>query len=226
MKARPILFSASMVRALLDGRKTQTRRTVKPQPDGPLVGRLERPIRSMQHDPVLRAWFGAGEKDRSSVEVTCPYGKPGDLLWVRETWAPSVEPENHRFARVGYTFRADWSAEDDVHQRDFRWKPSLYMPRWASRLTLEITGVRVERLQNISEADARAEGCPVTWDGKPYDPPPPEVDSWQGYGRYSYCLLWNRLNGPGAWYANPWVWVLEFAVHLCNVDELLKREVS
>lgn len=208
--ARPILMSSPMILALLGGRKTQTRRIIKPaQPRGDGLWPAGR-------DPV----------------VDCPYGKPGDLLWVRETW--QLHSRASDLSKVVY--RASETASHtefcryvptdligNTQPKPFQegWRSSIHMPRWASRLTLELTVVRVQRLQEISEEDARAEGCPVTWDGKHYEPPSPDVDSWQGYGRASYCLLWNQINGIGAWDVNPWVWALSFQVLQQNVDAML-----
>lgn len=191
MKERPILFQAAMVRAILDGRKTQTRRLVKPQPrhvhDGVPYGAA---------DP-----FGMG---KGGTPIPCPYGQPGDQLWVREShWWFKDEPDHE----TGYypptltvedvQFRADGDDGRKV------WRPSIHMPRWASRITLEVTGVRVERLQDISEPDAQAEGCDacpfVDWqlkDGGPY--------------RNGYARLWESINGVGSWASNPWVWVVDF----------------
>lgn len=183
MKERPILFQGEMVRAILDGRKTQTRRVLKVQPyaDG---------CAAVNQD--YHAMISAGP------DYGCrnPYGAPGDRLWVKETFAklkcnqeePCLDCQNCRDGRV---FRAD------DHHRAMKWKPSIFMPRWASRITLEITGVRVERLQDITETDARAEGV------EPYAPDD---------GRYvlGYRELWEAINGPGSWAKNPWVWVIEF----------------
>ena len=194
MRERPILFSGPMVRAILAGSKMQTRRIVKPQPAG--------------------AWAAPGK-------TSCPYGQPGDRLWVRESThrRPMLnlltgEPLADKYDGGAYT--ADGADVLTPEGFDLAWWysrkscPSIHMPRFACRLVLEVTGVRVERLNEISEADARAEGCPFTWDGKQYEPPPPEVDSWQGYGRASFSLLWSQINGPDSWQANPWVWVVEF----------------
>lgn len=217
MKARPILFSAPMVRALLDGRKTQTRRAVKV-------------------NSALAADFMA---DKNASDA-CPYGQPGDLLWVRETFArvSDVDGSNPRFA-----YRADGHTP-------FGWKPSIHMPRAASRLTLEITDVRVERLHDISEADAKAEGCFFTDYGRDCfhrGGPPQDVSDckapqnthnqrpgWMwgrteshnqclGSARFAFANLWSSINGQASWDANPWVWVIEFKVHHCNVDQLLRE---
>lgn len=208
MSDKPILFSAPMVRALLEGRKTQTRRIIKPRKHASIFNGDWSD--SYVLDPGNEDW----RKQDISIEA-------GDRLWVRETWAPLTalthnDPGTQAIADGGF-YRAD---DGTVDGEISKWKPSIFMPRHASRLTLTVTEVRVERLQDISEEDARAEGCPVTWDGKPYDPPSPEVDSWQGYGRYSYCLLWSKINGPGSWDANPWVAAYTFTVHRGNIDQI------
>jgi hypothetical protein len=227
MKERPILFSAPMVRALLDGSKTQTRRIIKKQPKGKL----------MQFVHLLRrgwhAWYDGED------QVNCPYGQPGDRLWVRETWRIGAWNEDEEQIAVDYMAdgyaRKEWldvplderdlfsrlwkqSTDDAIKagiKRDFfdeyhwepgqspcRIRPSIFMPRWASRITLEVVDVRVERLQDISEADAWAEGC------LGYDD---DVTGGQsGYGEYAQ--LWESINGKGSWDANPWVWVIEFKV--------------
>ena len=179
MKERPILFSGPMVQAIREGRKTQTRRVVKPQPD--FVNKLGVPFYPDGKGPVDYR--------------LCPYGQTGDRLWVRETFA-QIGVEGRGQATV---FRAsgEFDAEKwDMPQREWKgWKPSIFMPRWASRTTLEITGVHVQRLNEISEDDAREEG----W--HPADGQGP--CEW-------YEDLWNSINGPGSWGANPWVWVIEF----------------
>ena len=212
-KEHPILFSGAMVRAILDGRKTQTRRVVKPQPDEVFE----------RSGDVLLAW---GEEARS-VSVQCPYGAPGDLLWVREThayiWPAPVDngmvyddehPEGRPIRRdeceveyradTGNAYPGDWPPEDARGNSEApKWSPSIFMPRWASRLTLRVTDVRVERLQSISEADAEAEGAePILV--------PPDGGSCpfcEGFRR-----LWDSINakrGHG-WDTNPWVWVVSF----------------
>lgn len=217
MKERPILFSAPMVRAILDGRKTQTRRIAP-------VSKLD--IR--QHDGEMVTWSVAFSKPVKGVLSShsggklstdqacrivasqfCPYGQPGDRLWVRETWARDSE-DGALFYRadVGRSGDADdWERNRLDGAPNYRWRPSIHMPRAASRITLEITGVRVERLQDISEADARAEGSP---------PSHPSIDAIsQEFGfcdfpRSWYAQLWDQINGAGSWNANPWVWVVEF----------------
>ncbi|WP_409050492.1 hypothetical protein [Variovorax sp. 3319] len=215
---RPILFSAHMVRALLDGSKTQTRRVVKPQP-------VEHPAFAggafIQHKRLGEIGIGA------LVPEVMPYGGIGDRLWVRESWqGPLVDgdtfersggsmlafqkPEYCRYAADGGP-RPEYLDADDRPRQG--WKPGIHMFRWASRITLEITGVRVERLQDISEADAKAEGCDcLTWDGEPgpadlFDWPLKTVNRPWANG---YALLWESINGDGTWAANPWVWVIEF----------------
>ena len=178
VKERPILFSGPMVRAILGGRKTQTRRIVKLKcHDGFEVG----PNYEGEHWPV-----------RGGDRMPCPYGKPGDRLWVRETWLCATgEP--------GPTL-CHYQADGDRPEFNGLWKPSIHMFRWASRITLEITGVRVERLQDITEADAMAEGveCCSGWIGHAGEP------------RRIFCDLWKSINGAESWAANPWVWVVEF----------------
>lgn len=197
MKERPILFSAPMVRAILAGNKTQTRRVVKHQPssqgfDGP---------------PVFNSAFGdygyPGQRG-----VRCPYGMPGDRLWVREAWRAFSDGGLYEEPGTEVDYRAtpaSWAAASNAP-----WKPSIHMPRWASRITLEITGILVERLQEISEADAIAEGIERI-NGAPHW-------AWKDYSGngqdlspvFSYQSLWESINGPGSWEANPWVWVVEF----------------
>jgi hypothetical protein len=214
MKERPILFSAPMVRALLDGSKTQTRRTVKLPHQNPLG----------VWEPF--AWGGPNggrTKDGATVPeqmtiahsrtgeiVGCPYGQPGDRLWVRETWHPSAIGSHPNWSSRYVLYAADneglgpmdgcclgkelsppveWTGTQKMG-----WHPSIHMHRWASRITLEITGVRVERLQDISEADVIEEGCPR------------EIL----YGTGWYRQLWESINGLASWDANPWVWAVEF----------------
>ena len=189
-KERPILFSAPMVRALLDGSKTQTRRIFKLPPGCSWYDGLGGEKDGWLQDDTGPAWWHVSEQ-------RCPYGQPGDRLWVREAWAPrAIDPE---------CTTAAYRATDD--ECNGPWKPSIHMPRWASRIDLEITGARVERLQDISEADARAEGAPGYEEG--VDEPPPS-DDYQWSYRASFQRLWERINGAESWAANPWVWVVEF----------------
>lgn len=198
MKERPILFSSAMVRALLDGRKTQTRRVLK-VPNHPAVA-----------DWVLDSEFRATARAHSEEvarqyvttfpygRVRCKYGKPGDRLWVRET----------RWRSGGY------AATDKARYENCGKVAAIHMPRWASRITLEVTGVRVERLQAISEADAKAEGV------EPYRCP--QADALMnavGGGMKpipytsGFANLWNEVNGKTyPWSSNCWVWVVEFKV--------------
>lgn len=211
MSERPILFSAEMVRAILDGRKTQTRRKMKvqPHPDSIVTVEHYHPTvidrhGDMQPGPEI---FGALWNDRE-CGLRCPYGAPGDLLWVREGFAvqPELWADNRGPQPIHYTadLVVGFAGEPDTRQiEDYRSKPSIHMPRWASRITLRITDVRVERLQDISEDDARAEGVLRTdWeydDGECCDT-----------NQEAFSHLWNRINGAGAWEANSWVWVISF----------------
>lgn len=199
MKERPILFSGPMIRALLAGTKTQTRRAVKPR-QCPDIG------------CELAAGEIAGEIGKTLYRLS-PYGAPGDRLWVRETWARDSE-DGALFYRadVGTGNEADdWQHNIDVGASGYRWRPSIHMPRAASRITLEITGVRVERLLDISQKDCIAEGIESVDAGvwRDYGFPEPCVDGF-ATPRKSYLSLWEQINGPGSWYANPWVWVVEF----------------
>ena len=192
MKERPILFNAPMVRAILDGRKTVTRRVVKPQP----AGEIRRGEPDFNHWIDTKYWERQNQKENRGIGTrgfACPYGQPGgDRLYVRETFGHFERNEN--FAPGCEVFyRAD--GESLAVEP---WRPSIHMPRWASRITLEVTGVRVEKLQEISRGDAMAEGCPFPNMAKGDDP------------RHWYTALWEQINGHGSWEANPWVWVIEF----------------
>lgn len=223
-KSRPILFSGLMVRAILDGCKTQTRRAVKPQPpehiDELHGGQLSKraPYDIEDEEQLVCGW---GFQDDLGGFYKFPYGSIGSRLWVRETFAihrdemcdPKTEDDElifyradegcfHRMPSPYPPMEADYNPlkeiASDLHPN---WRPSIFMPRWASRITLEITGVRVERLQGISEADAKAEGCC-------------ERTYREGRGHESAKLafrqLWQSINGPDSWASNPWVWVIEF----------------
>jgi len=182
MKERPILFSGPMVRAILEGRKTQTRRVVKPQP-------------------------GCDPRDDEHLDMgRCPYGQPGDRLWVREAW--HTDERDLEYARAKHEDAMSdspiyYRADPENDNAGCTWRPSIHMPRWASRITLEITRVRVERLQEISEKDAIAEGAdPYLHPVHPGREGLRHVDGFRS--------LWESINGPGSWDANPWVWVIEF----------------
>lgn len=224
MTEHPILFSGAMVRALLAGTKTQTRRVVKKN----AAGRAARGGRNWHLD------------DPDAVKA-CPYGTLGDRLWVRETWniaRPTLMDGAHveETETMGGTIPiklpkggwAVWYAADEIDPGAplvDRYRPSIHMPRWASRITLEVTDVRVQRVQDLSEGDAKAEGMGVItkdggrlWkygipdrDGYPGD----DDDGWHWHEweadpRKAYAKLWNTINGPVAWDLNPWVWAVSF----------------
>jgi hypothetical protein len=218
MKTRPILFSAPMVRALLNGSKTQTRRVIKPQPevcppDYPKKGHW---WPSKAHQTMLHVEDEMQKWDNLAAHA-CPYGQVGDQLWVRETFMSlantGVEGRDKEGNRINYAYAAESSpgSYSDECRKEYglKWKPSIHMPRAASRITLEITGIRVERLNDCSEQDAIAEGISkyekgwLNYDGI-YPVPLSPIDSYQ--------TLWESINGAGSWAANPWVWVVEFKV--------------
>ena len=242
MKARPILFSGPMVRALLEGRKTQTRRDIKaPTTQGDFV--------VSWNDGIPEYNFGPDdykEKDGSPQWRHCPYGQPGDLLYVREGFEQvhPLQVAEGRYSQEGQagipgppgiTYRVIYRADGEypgIHHNGGKgwpyrelctekcshgegeqgyvgWGPSMFMPRWASRLTLQVKSVRVERLNDIGQGDACAEGAPA----------PHEPIGW-------YSELWESINGKGSWAANPWVWVVEFEVHKFNVDDVIGQIAS
>lgn len=209
MTERPILFSGPMVRAILDGRKTQTRRVIKPQPPSIAPSKIE-----CDHIGCGEGGgFGFFDDDRDYV---CPYGQPGDRLWVREKWGlwhpiekcclPTFEYEDYdketHQAKLDPTYSLRYASDGAECER---WRPSIHMPRWASRITLEITGIRVERVQEISEADAMAEGVdrePGTYSAE-----------FKLHGYVSaFATLWDLINAKRGYGidSNPWVWVVEF----------------
>jgi hypothetical protein len=199
MADRPILFSAPMVRALLAGTKTQTRRVVKPQPENDPA--KHHPIEPYNNGRGGWNWVLAATGHGLGDPFPCPYGQPGDRLWVREAWARTV---------VGLGTEMVVYREGD-NRTDYGgpWKPSIHMPRAASRITLEVTGVRVERLQEISEADAQAEGIPYSERFRGFCIG--EAEHFNSHDpRESYRSLWQAINGPDSWAVNPWVWVVEF----------------
>ena len=236
MKERPILFSSAMVKAIIEGRKTMTRRVVNPQPStivwirgNPVdTGAWDWRCRNRCHKClsttlaiVLREVLAYGQQ---------LYGQPGDRLWVRETWATSVfcddrKPSQMEKPGMGYGWPVWYSADGAINLRGAKelmggpgftnkgkTRPSIFMPRWASRITLEITGVRVERLQAITDRDADAEGTTCHYH---CTEPTHEVD---GIHRcqpiHDYELVWNKINAKRGFNfaSNPWVWVVSFRV--------------
>lgn len=228
MKERPILFSGSMVRAIQSGQKAQTRRVVNPvgNDEGFVIidyGNGGWPYRSDDGDSTTHTVKRGGKLYHDETPHACPYGQTGDRLWVRETWGlHSYGDETNWLSASGAAITKDTLALWDLAYRadfgpmqdDCHWRPSIHMPRWASRILLEVTGVRVERLQDISEADAKAEGadCLIT-ENCTADQREllamPLMDDATPY-RNGYALLWESINGDGSWDANPWVWVIEF----------------
>lgn len=191
MKGRPILFSGPMVRAIIEGRKTVTRRIAKPvkHPD---LGNIYTPgALVLENEP------------QHVIERACPYGQPGDRLWVRETFAVYGD---EKMAAIHY--RAD--RPHDVGRKGMGYKPSIHMPRWASRILLEITAVRVERLQSISDEQARAEGISPLSTGRFHCGLDEEGQITSKSPVTAFAWLWNSINGEGGWAENPWVWVVEF----------------
>ncbi|EKN5141674.1 TPA: hypothetical protein ACHW2M_004555 [Yersinia enterocolitica] len=187
MNEKPILFNSEMVNAILSGRKTQTRRIMGNQP----AGQDLETVHVRHNDDFNFQWYGnLGE----SSYFPCPLGKPGDQLWVREAFAAGLCTEST------LAYRATHKTEDleEGWGETIKWTPSIHMPRWASRINLLITGVRVERLQDISDADASAEGC--------------KISSMQSGECLSdmFARLWKSIYGDESWQANPWVWVIEF----------------
>jgi hypothetical protein len=230
MTDRPMQFSPPMVRALMEGRKTQTRRIAKPEGAGRWW--------QEQLPSGRNGWFCDVRHAYGSQSMLKNLYTPGDRLWVKETWRISPDacegwhPESvptkgwidyraggaeevsapsfsHVLDAFGRKVDVDWDCLPDT------WRPSLFMPRWASRLTLLVTDVRVERLQEISEEDAKAEG--LEWVSPTYGIGG-LAESWNSDPRESYRTLWNSLHGPDAWDANPWVVAVTFAAQRGNID--------
>lgn len=204
----PILFNAAMVRAILAGTKTQTRRVVKPQPELREIAQVGHMLGFKKHK-ADGFWLWPNARERIVAER--PYGQPGDRLWVRETFAhiyrDNTRPDVRRDDDVAY--KADHPGLDEYAFGS--WKPSIHMPRWASRITLEITRVRLQRLNDIGEADAEAEGVERK-DGARWRNYISDDDAFTHLkeARASFCSLWVSINGPGSWDANPWIWAIEF----------------
>ncbi|MBF8780960.1 hypothetical protein IV505_14685 [Pseudomonas fulva] len=241
VKERPILFSGPMVRAILEGRKTVTRRAIAAQPPEGYKWRGW-VIDSTNSKDIGKASWGEGDGpvQRNAVYARCPYGQPGDRLWVRETWGvishdfdqlgnaidwepdrPAKAIREMRFGRGYYSghvvYAADgpceWAGDEDGGgDPRSAWKPSIHMPRAACRILLEITDVRVERLQDISEQQALAEGVRLYTDhaesGDWYHVE--GIETYSADPRKSFELLWTGINDAESWPSNPWVWVVEF----------------
>lgn len=217
MKERGIIFNGDMVRAILSGQKTQTRRIVKPQPDEDGLAKLT----------------GGPWVDTSERKYRCPFGQPGDRLWVRETCqAKELESgldvvcypadETETPIKAHPLDSGNWIDLYRYRSGEGKLVPSIHMPRWASRITLEITDVRVERLNDISPEDAVGEGLEVQnftgFGDEPYTPHFSEPDvyydplkkSWTEYPPEAFQGLWQSIYGEESWVSNPWCWVIEF----------------
>jgi hypothetical protein len=213
MKERPILMSSPMVLATLEGRKSQTRRIVKPQPEVSEAGNLCGPWLSRHLDGLLLPKV-------EDIVVHCPYGQPGDRLYVKETFSGARAYETHGFPLKEWGNKIWYWADGNPERGDWtKPRPSIHMPRGLSRILLEVTSARVDRLNDISEADAIAEGVESWRDG--WDARTAaemflggswarEATSGGTAAQRLYALLWRAINGPGSWEANPWVWVVEF----------------
>ena len=205
-KEHPILFGGEMVRAILEGLKTQTRRVIKPQP---------KHIQMLSDGKIETSHDGGFDNDVQYIK--CPYGKPGDRLWVRETWAVGKDFNNLKPSKlwkgdIESRLAVCYEADNDCIWNEYdhgKIRPSIFMPRWARRNTLEITGIRVERVQDISYVDSTKEGLIIPaalkhrsefYPGGPYRAP--------------FKTLWDSINAKRGygWKENPWVWVVEFKV--------------
>lgn len=230
MKERGMIFNAEMVRAILDGRKTQTRRIMKVQPSegfSPMNMALETDYEAHWYTPGIVDKDGYLQPAKHDVfgvasdeeGYTCPFGAVGDRIWVRETFA-TLEPGSYEPVKPqqGYCQELRYAATDRLAKsgsdiRGYKWIPSLHMPRWASRITLEITGVRVDRLQNISDEDAEAEGIDMEalFDAQDcYDCIADHNMTGRPTVTGAFKHLWESIYGEEGWQANPWVWVITF----------------
>lgn len=187
--SRPILFSTEMVQAILDGRKTQTRRIVK------------EPFQTWMQTTTNPEWW-------NGIETQCKHGQIGDILWVRETWQYvefGCEPEE-----CGYVYKASENGRDwQDNDKEWKWKPSIFMPREACRIELRITNIKVERLQSISEEDAICEGVKKINNGI-YECYTPDTDPPFLNAKESFETLWKSINGELSWNENPFVWAITF----------------
>lgn len=228
MKERGMIFNGEMVRAILDGQKTQTRRIMQVQPDTPEFG-LRRIIESSIANEI-GMYFWSQEDARGikarSKQFFCPFGDVGDRIWVRETWAEAgAGAPDLKLYRANYPEHVPTHYENVPPASDIRWTPSIHMPRRASRITLEITGVRVEQLDKISEEDSIAEGmqgviCPSCKGAPDYSTTQYDPDTLAAVdeipcqscesNRSKFFALWDSIYGEANHYMGDWVWVIEF----------------
>ncbi|MCQ0496704.1 hypothetical protein [Klebsiella pneumoniae] len=209
MKERGMIFNGEMVRAILDGRKTQTRRIIKDC----TVGRDQ----ISKFIQIEKKFIGCYPEDVPElIRECCPYGVPGDRIWVREAFrvhsratdvATLVYKASERNSWTEQTHRVPVAVCNKPATPE-KWTPSLHMPRWASRILLEITDVRVERLNAISQEDAQAEGMELTGWRPTYSDPDSGGEVMTPYD--NFAELWSSIYGEGSWKADPWVWVIEF----------------
>ncbi len=216
MKEKPILFSTPMVQATLDVRKTMTRRVVKN-----LVGATS--VEDIYHRPdglYIGTHLKVGDGQGVTLPFRCPYGNIGDQLWVRETYRII----NHSGTASKYFYKAD-ACQTDINDNEIKWKPSIFMPKEACRIRLEITNIRVERLQDISQEDSKAEGIYTMPHRPASEGCTPHKD--KSFSRdcfvCAFKFLWNTINGESGngWDTNPWLWVIEFKV-LTNLNPHVK----
>jgi hypothetical protein len=204
IKERPIIFSAPMVQAILENRKTITRRIIKKQPDT-RHGRFDFENGCLKESSMVSGCWDVWRKQY------CPYGQVGDHLWVRENFILDVAFDDLSPAMVHETkeilYTADNVPFDYWHGKN---RPSIFMPRWASRILLEITGVKVERLNDISEEDAKAEGAQPSVYSWPDGTSSASAMDCNGLHRNGFRNLWESINGNGSWWLNPYVWAIEF----------------
>jgi len=189
MKEHPIIFSTAMVQAILEGKKSQTRRIVKPQPDDD--GLWDHTALPMSIESDLEGWHGTTDDTVESRSYKCPYGERGDMLWVRESYSPDYFKEGE------HGYKADWNKVAKEYMNEPNWEPSIHMPRTAARIFLKVEMVRVERVQEITWEDSIREGID---------------QSLTHTAVHHFKILWDKINGKRApWESNPWVWVIEFS---------------
>jgi len=198
MKQHPILFSTPMVQAILEGRKTQTRRVVNNIPDGSQYLKEYPAHNAMDMYPFLKPdELQKPDNEKNATVISCPFGKIGDRIWVRETWKPELVDCAGKAA--SYYYLAD---NPDAKSTSIKFKPSIHMPKAAARIWLEITEVKVELVQNISNEDVIAEGVKADI----------ATDHPRGVHYTAFSDLWIKINGNGSWISNPWVWVIKFKI--------------